>query len=92
MKGIQLDENGDLMIVAGSMVIEENKSQCASLILQANEGDIKEFPALGVGLEKFIKSTVTEKQIQRKIRINLEADNIEVSELTVNNNNIRLIV
>ncbi|MDR3326904.1 MAG: hypothetical protein LBT04_02030 [Prevotellaceae bacterium] len=47
MKGILLDETGDLLIHNGSLVIGNTDGQSAEMILRAYPGEFKEDPQLG---------------------------------------------
>mgnify|MGYP000494461125 CR=1 FL=1 len=52
MKGLLLDEDGDLLIRKGSLVIGENSDQIIGLVLVANRGEFKEYPLIGAEVIK----------------------------------------
>lgn len=53
MKGILLDiETGDLNIEGGMVQIGECTSQVAELVICANRGEIKEYPLVGVEIDR----------------------------------------
>lgn len=55
---IMTDLNNDLLIVDGDFVIGESDMQHIHHILIAEQGDYKESPIIGIGIEKYINSTV----------------------------------
>jgi len=53
MKGILLDiETGDLNIEDGTLQIGECSAQIAELVICANRGEIKEYPLVGVEIDR----------------------------------------
>lgn len=77
MKGILLDENYELLIrprldssgkIVSGLVVGNNTDQCAALVLQMSQGELKEDPLLGAGLTKYIRSKYTPSQIDQRIR------------------------
>ena len=47
MKGILVDDNGDLMISGGRLVIGDNRAQVAQHLIGAFAGEYKHAPMLG---------------------------------------------
>lgn len=47
MKGILVDENGDLMVSGGRLVIGDNRAQAAQHLIGAFAGEYKNAPLLG---------------------------------------------
>lgn len=47
MKGILIDENGDLMVSGGRLVIGDNRAQVAQHLIGAFAGEYKHAPMLG---------------------------------------------
>lgn len=61
------------MITQG-LVIGETDSQNVDIIVNANKGEIKEYPTLGVGLIKYVKSVNKERELVREVSVQLEQD------------------
>ena len=47
MKGILVDDNGDLIVSAGTLVIGDNRAQVAQHLIGAFAGEYKHAPMLG---------------------------------------------
>ncbi len=56
MTDILLDTDGDLLIVEGDLVIGESTSQHQQLLLITHQGEWKQNPKLGVGIEDFLNN------------------------------------
>ncbi len=53
--GILLDtETGDLDLSKGQMSLGDCRPQTAELLLRAEEGEIKEYPKLGLGIQRLL--------------------------------------
>ena len=76
MNGILFDTNNDIKIEKVSISIGNSDDQNAEMIIISEKGSFKEYPILGVGLLKFVKSTGKEKQMIREIKLQLSLDNI----------------
>jgi hypothetical protein len=57
MKGILIDENGDMMVQAGSTVLGRINAQCAELIIGAYQGEFKAAPLLGGNIKRMLNGT-----------------------------------
>ncbi len=76
MKDILLDENKDLKIDAnGDFAVGESDNQNIELIIESFMGEFKQFPALGFGIEKKIKSDTSINDILRDLKVQLGYDN-----------------
>jgi len=86
-KDIELDADGDLKIGAdGDFSLTESNQVDVEHILISAPGNWREFPAVGVAIHRYINSTgqVTGRiGLQRKIRLQLENDNMEVGQLVI---------
>ncbi len=76
-KDILLDEDNDLLIVNGDLVIGESEEQDIKMILQAVKNDYKQFPELGVDLVKHIEASGSSLKLKQDIKINLRMDDIK---------------
>lgn len=54
MKGILLDEDRDVKVSNGSMVIGDIANQNIELLIISEKGEIREAPLRGVGIRKFV--------------------------------------
>lgn len=90
MKDILLKDN-DLWIRNGDFVIDQSKYQDATLILRLHKGNIKQFPLVGVGEERLINGNIDGK-MRREIQLQLEADGIQLKELTVKQEQIGIVL
>lgn len=74
-KDILLDDTGDLKIENGDFVIGESDLQNVELIVESFKGEFKEFPNIGFGLLKYLKSDISETEFKRDLKVELEKDN-----------------
>lgn len=101
-KGILLTENFDIAInpvrdtnglITSGIIVGNSEDQDAILILTSQQGNIKEDPLLGVGLNKFIRSKYNSYEIQSRIRLHLTRAGIDYDNfkerliLNINNSN-----
>lgn len=82
MTDILIDDNNDLAIENGDFVLGYSDNQHQKLIIQANKGDLKEYPELGVGIENLLSSD-NYTGILIEIKKNLSYDGMKI-------NNVRL--
>lgn len=54
MKGILLDEDRDIQVSNGSMVIGDIANQNVELLIISEKGEIREAPLRGVGIRRFV--------------------------------------
>ena len=57
MKGILVDDNGDLVISGGHITIGDNRAQCAQHLIGAFTGEYKHAPLLGGNARNMIAGT-----------------------------------
>lgn len=79
-KDILLDNDGDLFIdsISGDFSIGLSDEWHIQDIIQADKGWYKEFPSLGVGIEKYLNSSGTEQEIVRNTKLQLQSDGYNV--------------
>jgi hypothetical protein len=75
-----LDDNFDLNIRNGDLLIGESTYQNIQNILVADKGTYKQHPTIGANI-KASNLGVLGNIVKSKIRINLEADSLKVSEI-----------
>lgn len=81
MKGILLDKDGDIKLTDGSMSVGDSLIQNASLVLELNQGEVKEDPLLGPSLIRFIRGKKSQESIFRQIKIHLKRAGINYDDL-----------
>ena len=57
MKGILVDDNGDLVMSGGHIAIGDNRAQCAQHLIGAFTGEYKHAPLLGGNARNMINGT-----------------------------------
>lgn len=84
MKGILVDENGDLMVSGGRLVIGDNRAQVAQHLIGAFAGEYKHAPMLGGNARNMIAgkpdpfwSGSVKSQLKQCL---VEADRVAVEE------------
>ena len=84
-KDIKSDSDGDLFIdpITGDFKIDFSDQQHIQDIIEASQGEYKEFPALGVGIEAYLNSAGTEQTIERSVKLQLQSDGYSVSGASV---------
>ena len=96
---IQLDSTGDLLFTNGDLVIDLSDEQHIQDTINAFPGWWKEFPADGVGIRAYIKSSGQQQELARNILLQLQADGYSVNNplvtinadsITINPNAIRI--
>lgn len=70
-KGIRLTGKGDLHVQNGHLVVGETLLQDTLIVLQLNQGELKEDPLLGPNLSRFIRGQKNRSDIERAIKIHL---------------------
>lgn len=54
MKGILVDDNGNLMVSGGHVTVGDNREQCARHLITAWTGEYKHAPMLGGNIRRMI--------------------------------------
>lgn len=88
MKGLLLDKDGDIRIVPHKgkdgltgFVIGDTLIQNAAIVLELNQGELKEDPVLGANLIRYIRSQADKRAIEKQMKIHLKRAGIDYSEL-----------
>ena len=90
MRGILLDDNGDLIVRGGTLLIGDNATQCVQHILIAFTGEYKHAPLLGGNIKKMINGT-PDPFWSANVRRQLKSQRIEVKRITIaDNGNIEI--
>jgi hypothetical protein len=85
MTDLLKDLSGDIIIENGDFVFGDSDQQHVEDIFMCNQGEFKEWPLLGFGAISYIKSTITDEEFKRDLKIQLDYDdytavNIDTSE------------
>lgn len=99
--GILLDpETGDLQVnsardalglIAQGLEVGDTTYQNQAIILQANKGEFKEYPMLGVGISGMANDHETTGW-KREIALQLEADGMRVNDVNIDITNSKLLI
>ena len=88
MKGLLRDKDGDIRIVPHKgkdgltgFVIGDTLIQNAAIVLELNQGELKEDPVLGANLIRYIRSQADKRAIEKQMKIHLKRAGIDYSEL-----------
>lgn len=79
-----LDENKDIRIEAGDLIIGDSFIQEVGLILGSAKGEWKNEVLIGANLKALLKTKVDNSKIQQQIRLALEQDNKKLKEILFN--------
>jgi hypothetical protein len=75
-----LGPDGDLLVENHDLVAGPSDTQHIEHILLAFPGFYREDPLVGVGLSAYHKSSGTAPEVQRKVAVQLQADNYQVTK------------
>ena len=82
-KGILLDETGEIMVVNGSMIVDDVTLQNQLFLLVAHKGEFKEYPTLGIGISDMVGDE-DELEWKKRIREEFKKDDLKVSTIDLN--------
>ena len=85
MKDILLDASGDLDLTNGDINIGFSDNQHQEHILIANKGEFREFPELGIGINKML-SDDDYMDTLIEIKKNLEYDGMKINNIKFDEN------
>ncbi|MCR4558720.1 MAG: hypothetical protein K5685_01415 [Bacteroidales bacterium] len=83
--GILLDtETNDLKVKDGHLQIGDTLYQNLAIITEAHQGEFKQFPTLGVGLDQYLGEEGTyNATLKHAIRENAKYDNVKITALQI---------
>lgn len=85
MNDVLLDQDNDLRIENGDLVIGDGTLQHQNHIILAEKGEYKESPEIGVGIRTELNNE-NPRELLTKVRRNFEYDGMEVNTLTISKN------
>ena len=80
-KAILLDDNNDILVINGSMVVGESEMQEVAVILGMQQGEQKFDPVLGPNLTQLLKTNANKFDIQQRARVHLGRDGKEYDSI-----------
>lgn len=89
MKGILTDNEGNLLIIGGGVVVDDNRAQIACHLTGAFTGEYKHAPTLGGNAKRLIAGT-PDPFWKGKIKKQLRQALIEVNRITVQDGEIEI--
>ena len=81
MKAILLDDEGDLLVSNGGIVIGDTEMQETAIIVGMNQGEQKFVPVLGPNLIQLLKTRSSKFYIEQRVRVHLAKDGKDYSAL-----------
>ena len=82
---IILDEDNDLLIIDGDLVVSDSRYQHVKHLLEAEKGFYKFSPQSGVGMTNLINDEFAPEDIIRLVRFEVERDGFKVEKLQFSN-------
>lgn len=89
MTDILLDDDFDLKIVNGDFATGEATTQHQQILLLANKGEIRQFPAFGIGIMEWLLDDQS-GNLNGAIKREFEADGMKVESVNVRNGKINV--
>lgn len=79
----------DLLIDNGDFVVGNSDEQNVRCILEANQGQFRQFPFVGVGIRRMLNGFVEGKE-RRFIQLQLESDGYKADRITYIRNELKI--
>lgn len=83
MNDFAIDDDGDLKVANGDLVVSESTRQHQKSIIIAGKGFVKHAPTLGVGLYKYLNDHGSTARLASSIRQECERDGMIVESVVV---------
>lgn len=74
--------NDTLQLKDGDFLLEESEQYHISDIMEANKGEYRQYPLIGVGAANFLNSPTPLDEIRKRISVQLVYDNFKVEEIS----------
>lgn len=82
MTDFLLDDNFDLLIVDGDLVVGDSTAQHQKILILADKGEFKDVPMRGVGALKYLEDHSPDN-LAREIRQEFSADGMKVNKIQI---------
>lgn len=73
----------DIVIAGGDLLVGKSDQQHVEHIIRADRGHFRQWPLLGLGIEKNIKGPINAQELKKAIKLQLKSDNYNVREVQV---------
>lgn len=90
MIDFKIDENGDLDLNTGDLVLSESSLQHQADIIWAGKGWWHFSPTLGVGLQDWLNESGSSPSLVRVMRQELERDGMQVDSISISAEGIKI--
>lgn len=90
MKDILLDNNYDMQITNGDLLISESAHQDVELLLITSKGEWKQWPLTGVGILDYHHAPQNIPALKREIQIQLTDNKIPFKSILIHNSKIQI--
>jgi len=81
---ILLTDENELQIANGDFAIDDANDQHVALLFDAIKGEIRNDPSLGFGAVRYLKSRVTDVELKRALRVELNKDGYNNAQIELN--------
>mgnify|MGYP001280269563 CR=1 FL=1 len=85
MNDLLLDDDFDLQIVGNDFVVGDSTEQNQKLLLVANKGEVRPYPAVGVGIAQAINDDNI-GSVQQEVIKQFELDRMTINRLKIGKN------
>lgn len=82
-KDIKFNLDDDIAYLDGDFLVSESDQDHVVSILESYVGHWKEFPLLGVGVERYNKSSGRLIDLKREIKIHMQSDGYRVGQIII---------
>ena len=89
MTGILTDDNGQILFSGHDFALGKISAQTAQAIMEAQPGEFKGSPLLGVGIAKYLKSPKNQS-LKNIIRDNMRLGLIDIASVDFDRENIKI--
>lgn len=89
-RDILMDEENEIKFLNGDFHIGDSDSQHIQHIIEATKGNFLEHPTVGVNITEFKNGSITQAEIARRIRVELQKDGFHLNSLSVKYDEINL--
>lgn len=83
MKGIVTNSQGEISIVRGALEVGDNRADVAERVLATVSGDVKEYPRLGLFVQRVIGGVALPPFWMGRAKTQLRSEGIEVEKLNI---------
>lgn len=83
VKDIDLEDDLDLRIVDGDFKVAESDQNHVVVILKSYLGAFKQFPLVGLGIDRYEAASISTQVLKRDIQVQLGADGYNVEGVKI---------